>query len=276
MNSEQPPGSTAVLTGSGLMIEPYSRHSFTELKKHYAMLIGKNRQADVFLLKDMTMLADLRASLTECRKRGKTAAALLSADSELPADAALITLQSMGLSAFGLCAENEETLLPALERAAAAAETPLFLAGKCEKAEKLLAEQGFRPIEGYELAFAPPENRETALMLASERQAFFLEPDTTEISPQIFCSDGMGEELFAASQGSSDVLYIWLNTPDDAIAFAENAHMAELPVMFGSRDEISLMLALMLYQGRALVDRTCGLDSAALEKACAKYGAILY
>lgn len=288
MNSEKPPNppepKPAVLTESGMMIAPYGEYSFTELKAHYAEQIEKNRNAELFLLRGMTLLADLRAALIECKKRGKAAAALLSVDGDLttdaslPADAALITLQSMGLAAFGVFSDSEDTLADAVERLAPLASIPLFFRAPNEAVggRILRAAREARLLPLGNNAFQPPGERETALLLANERQAFFLESDTTEISEPIPCNDGMETELFAASQESFDVLKIEIDTPDDAVAFAENAAMALLPVMFGSGNDTALMLALMLYQGRALVDRTCGLSEAALEKAVRKYGAILY
>lgn len=288
MNGENPPNppepKLAVLTASEMMIAPYGEYSFTELKTHYAEQIEENADAELFLFKGMTLLSDLRAALIECKKRGKTAAALLSINAELvtpsmlPADAALITLQSMGLSAFGLFSDSREVLADGIERLAPISEIPLFLRGADETlGEEVLRaarEAGLRPMDNA--VFQPSEERETALLLASEGQAFFLESDTTEISAAIPCSDGMEEEFSAASQNACDVLKIEINTPDDAVVFTDNAHMASLPVMFSSENDVALMLALMLYQGRALVDRTCGLSEATFEKAVRKYGAVLY
>ncbi|MCM1335685.1 MAG: hypothetical protein NC084_05200 [Bacteroides sp.] len=276
MNSENPPNppepcfierEAAVLTASGMMIAPYGEYSFTELKAHYAAQIEKNADAERFFFKGMTLLSDLRAALIECKKRGREAVALLAVDDELateaslPADAALITLQSMGLSAFGLSAASEETLTDAYERLAPIAAIPLFL----QKSDGSAIPIALRAIE-----------RETALLLANEREAFFLESDTTEISEEITADDDMEEAFHAAAESASDVLKIVINTPDDAVAFAEKAPMATLPVMFSGENDTALMLALMLYQGRALIDRTCGIDEETLEKAIGKYGAVLY
>lgn len=288
MNSDNPPNppepKPAVLTASGMMIAPYGEYSFTELKTHYAAQIEKNGDAELFLLKGMTLLSDLRAALIECQKRGKSAAALLSVGAELmteamlPADAALITLQSIGLSAFGLFSDSGEVLADGIERLAPISEIPLFLRAPNgaigEEVLRAAREAGLRPLGNN--VFQPSKERETALLLASEQQAFFLESDTTEISEAIPCSDGMEEEFSAASKNACDVLKIEINTPDDAMVFADSAHMASLPVMFSSENDVALMLALMLYQGRALVDRTCGLSEATLDKATRKYGAVLY
>ena len=87
----------------------------------------------------------------------------------------------------------------------------------------------------------------------------------------------MGEDLIAACQYSGcDVLKIQINSPDDALDFADNAHMATLPVMFSGDDEIAMKLAVMLYQGRALIDGTSLIDPDELKKTAQKYGAIIY
>ena len=52
--------------------------------------------------------------------------------------------------------------------------------------------------------------------------------------------------------------------------------MAVLPVMFSGDDEIAMKLALMLYQGRALIDRESLIDEEELKSAAEKYGAVIY
>ena len=273
----------AVITPAGMMIEPYGEHSFSELKAHYSEQVKQHNEAEFFLLRGMTLMSDLRAALLACRKTGKKTCAVIYVDeelltaNELPADAALITLQSMGLSAFGICAESEETVADGISRLASFAKIPLFAEIGEDKAS-VLAERGIK-ISRYDnyCVFSVPEvERETALMLANERQAFFLEHDTTEISDPIPCEANMDETLCDASQESFDVLKIEINTPDDAMAFIQDAHMATLPVMFSCEDDISLMLALMLYQGRALIDSECEPDEETVRKAVTKYGAVVY
>lgn len=273
----------AEITPAGIMIEPYGEHSFSELKKHYSQQAEKRHDAPAFMLKNMTLMSDLRAGLLACRKTKKNVYAVIAVDEELltegglPADAALITLQSMGLSAFGISSENEETLIDGMCRLAAFAKIPIF--ARLGKAHSdTLASAGITAdfYGDYCICRIPESERETALMLANERQAFFLEPDTTEISDSIPCEANMDEILCDASDESYDVLKIEINTPDDAMAFIQDAHMATLPVMFSCEDDISLMLALMLYQGRALIDSECELDEETIEKAAAKYGAVVY
>lgn len=274
--------SAAALTGSGMMIEPYGEHSFAELKGFYEDII-KSSASDNFLLCGMSLLADMRAALLTCRKYNKKAAVLINIDEEmqttafLPADAALITLQSMGLDAFGIASEDEETVIGCIIRLTRFAKIPLFAELSNEGIDEIRKSGiSVTVTEKYCFFSLPDEERETAITLADEHQAFFLEPDTTEISDGIPCDANLDEILSDISEEPVDILKIEINTPDDAMAFISNAHMATLPIMFSCEDDISLLLALMLYQGRALIDSECELEPETVEKAADKYGAILY
>lgn len=273
----------SVITGAGMMIEPYGEHSFSELKSCYAEIVENEPNAPAFLLKNMSLMSDLRAALLACRKSGKPTFAELKIDSELmtsgdmPADAALITLQSMGLSGLGITAADDETVIDALCRLVRFSKIPLFAAVPKSKTAAL-SEAGIDVAYCEDIAFfsIPDEEKETALLLANERQAFFLEHDTTEISDEILCEGNIDEILSDAEEESFDILKIRLDSPDDAVAFSMAAHMATLPVMFSSEDDITVKLALMLYQGRALIDSECMLSEDTLLKAVQKYGAIIY
>ncbi len=273
----------AVITPCGMMIEPYGEHKFSEIKKEYSSQTEKLKDSPAFILKGMTMLSDLRAALLACRKTGKPVYAVLDIDeelrttAELPADAALITLQSMGLSGFGIESSDAETVVSAVKRLVNFAKIPVF-AQSDETALDEIRSAGIDvgKTENWCVFSVSEEKRETAIMLANEREAFFLEPDTTELSEPVSCEANMDELLCDLSQENFDVLRIEINTPDDAVAFTENAHMATLPVMFTCEDDISVMLALMLYQGRALIDSTCTLDEETIRKATEKYGAVIY
>lgn len=273
----------AVITPCGMMIEPYGEHKFSEIKAEYSAQTEKFPEATAFILKGMVMLSDLRAALLACRKTGKPVFAVLDVDeelrttAELPADSALITLQSMGLSGFGIKSDDEENVIAGVKRLVHFAKIPVF-AQLSETALDEIYAAGIdvSEIENYCIFSVPEEEKETAIMLSNEREAFFLEPDTTELSEPVPCEANMDEILCDLSQESFDVLRIEINSPDDAVAFTENAHMATLPVMFTCEDDISVMLALMLYQGRALIDSTCTLDEETIKKATSKYGAVIY
>lgn len=273
----------AVINPCGMMIEPYGEHKFSEIKKEYSAQVEKLQDSPSFVLKGMTMLSDLRAALLACRKTGKPVYAVLDIDeelrtaAELPADAALITLQSMGLSGFGIKSDDEENVIAAVKRLVNFAKIPVFAQlGRNAVDDISAAGIDVSEIESWCIFSVSDEKKEDAIMLANEREAFFLEPDTTELSEPVSCEANMDEILCDLSQESFDVLRIEINSPDDAVAFTENAHMATLPVMFTCEDDISVMLALMLYQGRALIDSTCTLDEETIRKATEKYGAVIY
>lgn len=273
----------AVINPCGMMIEPYGEHKFSEIKKEYSAQVERLQDSPSFVLKGMTMLSDLRAALLACRKTGKPVYAVLDIDeelrttAELPADAALITLQSMGLSGFSIKSDDEENVIAAVKRLVNFAKIPVFAQlGRNAIDDICGAGIDVSEIESWCIFSVSDEKKEDAIMLANEREAFFLEPDTTELSEPVSCEANMDEILCDLSQESFDVLRIEINSPDDAVAFTENAHMATLPVMFTCEDDISVMLALMLYQGRALIDSTCTLDEETIRKASEKYGAVLY
>lgn len=287
----------AVLGPSGVMTIPYGEVSFTELKAIYKKKIIEFKDNQFFILEGMTLMADLRAAVLECRKTGKPVWVVLPVDeylateNELPADAAIITLQELGISCFGISADSEEILIDAVSRIKPYAKIPVAVKAikgnlSEETIKKLISLGADKFIDLKDEALLekaiasraePFEYDEiSSIMLANERQAFFLEPDTTEISDPFTCSTGMGDELLDAEDSGFDVLKIEINTPDDVLDFIENAHLTELPVMFSCNNETELRLALMLYQGRAIIDSTSPMEEEEIKKAAEKYGAVIY
>ncbi|MBO6302278.1 MAG: hypothetical protein J6N15_07575 [Ruminiclostridium sp.] len=288
---------------SGEMTIPYGETSFTELKAIYKERLGavNTEETTAFLLDGMTLLSDIRAAILECRKLSKPVYVMLNVDEEflteheLPADAALIVSQSLGAVCFGITADSAETVTECIKRIKPYAQIPLAVRPSDgtftdEELSELLdagtdvfiglnddCAARFMNIISSEEFRMPEHECIDGLMLANERSAFFLEHDTTEISDPIECNAGMGEDIIAVcEQGGLDVLKIQINSPDDALDFADNAHMATLPVMFSGDDEIAMKLAVMLYQGRALIDSTSLIDPDELKKAAQKYGAVIY
>lgn len=292
----------AVIEPIGAMTIPYGDTSFTELKTAYKEKIAAiTDEYNGFLLDGMELMSDLRAAVLECRKTGKPIYTVVDVDSdlktehELPADAALIVMQSLGVLCFGISSDDPETLVDGVKRIKPFARIPLAVRPKGgtltdDMITELLnsgadvfiglddeCHTRFQNIVSAKKYEPPYVEYEDCLMLANERAAFFLEHDTTEISDPVECNAGMGEDLIAVcEQGGFDVLKIQVNSPDDALDFADNAHMATLPVMFSGDDEIAMKLAVMLYQGRALIDGTSLIDIDELKKTAGKYGAVIY
>ncbi len=292
----------AIIKPIGVMTIPYGETSFTELKTAYKEKIAAiEGEYSGFLLDGMELMSDLRAAALECRKMSKPIYTVVDVDSdlrtehELPADAALIVMQSLGALCFGISSDDPETLIDGVKRIKPFARIPLAVRPKGGTlGDDIMIEllnsgadvfiglddechtrfQNIVSAKKYKPAYVEYED---CLMLANERSAFFLEHDTTEISEPVECNAGMGEDIIAVcEQGGFDVLKIQINSPDDALDFADNAHMATLPVMFSGDDEIAMKLAVMLYQGRAMIDSTSLIDIDELKKTAGKYGAVIY
>ena len=292
----------ARIAPSGRMTIPYGETSFTELKSFYKERAAEqSKDSKGFLLDGMTLLSDMRAALLECRKYQKPVYASIAIDgelmteNELPADAALIVMQSMGALCFAVKSGDPQILINAVRRLRPFAKIPLAVypeSGRLESGEiKAILSEGADAFIGLcEESAAAAENiiscglysfeepeTEDSIMLANERSAFFLEHDTTEFSEPIECSAGMSEELIeACGQNGYDVLRILVNSPEDVLDFADNAHMATLPVMFCGDIEIAMKHALMLYQGRAMIDSKSLIDPDTMKKSARKYGAVIY
>ena len=223
----------------------------------------------------------------------------------------LLVLQAMGISAFGLNCTSADLCPDIISEIAPYAKIPLIV-----KPSAVYEQDGERlSISPEEFAFAvkksvlsgaeiaggccgtgkehiaalremfasldaseinPVEKQDTSLALATENQMFFLDPETTEFSPAVECGPYMEDDIAQMCGESYDVLTVSINSPDDAIDFGRNMHMATLPVAFLSDDEISLKMALMLYQGRAIIDRKSLIEPEKLEAMAEKYGAVLY
>jgi methionine synthase I (cobalamin-dependent) len=125
---------------------------------------------------------------------------------------------------------------------------------------------------------SPEEPEETTgdIILADTRQIYKLYCDQIEFSEPLSCTVDMTDELLQLEEESIDVILVEIDTVDDARDFALNAHMAKLPVCFLSHDEIALRLALLLYNGIAMVDSSSSIEPERLEKIAGKYGAVIY
>ena len=114
------------------------------------------------------------------------------------------------------------------------------------------------------------------IIVSNATQCFFLNTDSIETSEPLECSQDMADEIFELNESSLDIITVQLNNYDDAFLFSQNSHFVSLPVMFSSSDKLALETALMLYNGRALIDRNCEIDEYALDEMEKKYGALIY
>ncbi len=120
------------------------------------------------------------------------------------------------------------------------------------------------------------EDEEEHIILSNEMEFFVINDERLEFTEPIICAPDMSDDLIFAEDDSLDVLQIEINTPDDALMFGENQQLAGLPVMFHADDEIALKSALLLYDGRAMIDAEVAIEPEVLQEIAEKYGCIIY
>ena len=127
----------------------------------------------------------------------------------------------------------------------------LFLLGNAiDDAQLAAAEQAlaeFRPTDRV------IERDEETLFMACEAEVFYLQPDDLSFCEPIPCQYDMGADILEAESQGCDVLTVYMNSPEDAENFAENAHMTRLPVCICSHHEVALEMALAKGYGAIVV-----------------------
>lgn len=254
---------------------------------------------DLLLADNMRSVADARAAVLACKRFDIPVFATVAVEcaditeGKSSALAALICLQEMGVSAFGIACECEiADFCEIISELAHYAKVPLIahIQGDDETCVTELIQSGAQVIISAAYCdYSKPRSKmrntadsfddeasEGLLVLSNEDQAFFLSPDNIEISEYLQSAQDMADILIDLSQTSIDIIGIELFSPDDAVLFMENVHMSSLPVIFKSQSITALTTALILYPGRACIDSCCGLDEEVLCNLAKKYGAIIY
>ena len=287
-------------------VDPFGETSFTELISCYDEQVNALKDyVDLFIIDSIKSMTDLRAALLSCKKTKMpvtvTIAAELFENTEnfsVSALGALATAQEMGADSFGISiacfSENEnedekEEALEIMHELLRYAKIPIVM--NFTRTDfpypRELMESG---VESFiftsdQLSYFPEKRNTKAekppvtddfFIFTHYGSVFFLEADTTEISEPIECQPDMEEIICNVCETSCDILRVEINTSDDAIDFARNAHMSTLPVMFLSENVIALKMALLLYQGIALIDSSTLIPKEELEEICKKYGAVVY
>lgn len=311
------------MSATGLELEPYGDTSFTEMMEVYRQQAQALDEAgvDLFVVESLTSISEARAAALALRKFHKPLMITLTVDEdgETPfggtALNALVILQELGISAFGLnCSYGTQNIAEIVEQMAPYARIPL-IAKPCayqydEDRELLVSlspEEMARQMEqvlkaGASLVggccgttpehiaqiklmldrqpFTPPEPRYGDelgdIILADTRQLYNLYCENIEFSEPLTCSVDMTDELLQLEEENYDVILVNVDSVDDARDFAQNAHMANLPICFSSHNDSALRLALLLYNGRAMVDSHSSIEPEELGKIAKKYGAVIY
>ena len=304
------------LAPTGLALAPFGESSFEELVAVYTEQAAALESAgvDLFLVETMTNMAEARAAVLACKSvSSKPVWVSFVCDDEgrtpgVGTDvlAALIVMQGMGASAFGLNCTSPADTAEQLERLAPYASIPLIakpsagLPGACCAPEELAAFAPRYAAAGARMfggccgttedhiaalaravdqvdfgAFPPVERDPDVIPCASEKEARFITPDV-DVGETIECTPDLMEDILEAEEQSPQgALKIAILEEDDLDIFAENQYVVKDALCLWSDVPELLEQALRLYQGRAFWDGTGDLEEEFLQKMAARYGLVL-
>jgi len=300
------------LSSSGLGKFGVREGRFEDVVEDYKVQVEALAKAgvDAYLVETMTEMAEARAAVLAiketdadkpilvtfyCDEEGRT-------PSGVDVLAALIVMQGMGVTAFGLNCMAPPVMLEQLERLAPYAEIPLIAQpdGMQQHGENFTvwcdraAELGVRFFGGCcgtgaeEVAalrkklddmalepFRPMERDPDLIPCASEREARFITPDV-DLSEPIECTSDLVEDILEVEENTPvGALLIEIMEEDDVLVFAEHQYAIEDALCLWCDVPELLEKALRVYQGRAFYDGTCGLEAEELQPLVEKYGLIL-
>ncbi len=303
------------LAPAGLKLIPFGKDSFEEMVAVYTQQAAALEAAgvDLFFLETMTNMAEARAAVLACRGvSDKPVWVSFTCDDEgrTPAGtdvlAALIVMQGMGVSAFGLNCTEPAHAAEQLARLREYATVPLLvkpsagLPGNYYTPEELAAwaapwaEAGARifggccgttpahiaalrqAVERVDFSqFVPPECDPDVIPCASEKEARFITPDV-DVGETIQCTPDLIEDILVAEEVSPQgALKIAILEEDDLDIFAENQYVVKDALCLWSDVPELLEGALRRYQGRAFWDGTGDLEEDFLQEMSQKYGLVL-
>ncbi len=262
---------------------------------------------DFFSLETMMSLGELRAAVLACREFDKPILATITVDEHgrtitgATLESTIVILQELGVSFCGLnCSCPPEFLLPIVQRAAKYAKIPLAVkpnAGKPDPANpghyditpeefaadmEQIVKAGAAVIGGccgstpahiaalramLDTAELPRNACNQGLILADEGKIYALDLEDCAFSERFACDEDLEDNLMDAEDEGIDCVQIALESCEDAERFAEAITQVHLPVCLCCEDEETLIRALTLYTGRAIVKTGLTFD-------VSRYGAV--
>ncbi len=312
------------ISPTGLYIEPFGDTPFETLVDIYSeqMAVLDRAGVDFFLVETTTTLFEARAAVLAgrtvsdkpivvsftCDEHGRclSGADLL---------CALVTLQGMGISAFGVnCACSPEALLPHMRRIAPYARVPLLVqpnAGLPENKDgrfvyTLTPEQfcaflpelwacGVRLFGGCcgtgpahigalrtaldaldkTTAGTPMRQEDDTFACANNKDAFFITPDI-DVGGAIECSPELPEAIIDNEDQPHGAIKIMMIEDEDPDILAENQYLIGKPLCLAAHDPLLMERALRLFNGRAFFDNTTQLPPACLAQWASQYGLVCF
>ena len=312
----------ADLSPTGLFIPPFGETPFEELVDIYTEQARACEEAgvDLFVIETTMTMPEARAAVLAVKSvSDKPVWVTFTVDENgrtltgTEALAAMIVMQGMGVSAFGLnCSSGPEAMLEQLERLTPYATVPLIakpnaglpqtVDGKtvynCPPEEfvahvQALAAAGVRIFGGccgtteehiaalkqavskvdFE-ALPSPERDPDLLPCACEKEARFLTVDV-DIGEPIECTPDLMEDILDAEDEGDGALKIAIYEQDDLDIFVENQYVIKEALCIETDVPELLEGALRAYQGRAIWDNTCEMEDRFLQEMSIKYGLIV-
>ncbi len=256
-------GKKVLIAGGIGSFDNYDDYSITELMSMYRRQIKAiDRFVDFYFIEITGSIKVLRAALLACKKTDKRV--FVSVSGNISPLSALITAQEMGADAFGINCLNGDNVIKNLEEIQPYSKVSLI-------ARSLGESSGIKYVK-----FDDELKEDSQFIFTNENEVFFLNPEIMEISLPIECNSDLESEISRICSHSYDILRVEINSPDDALEFADATPLSTLPIMFKSYDKLSLKMALLLYQGRAIIDSDTTIEDEYLVTMAQKYGALIY
>jgi len=303
------------LSPTGLQMEPFGSASFDEVVSVYHEQAEALEQAgvDLYVVETLMSLGEARAALLgirevsskpvmisfTCGRSGRNFAGGNLA-------AALITLQAMGASAFGVnCFDDFSVLRSLISSFAGYAVIPIIAkpnAGLPELVDGALV-YNLSPSDFSREALAllgsgasllggccgttpehiaalrselpssipvRPRTESRGILSVSDRAIYPIVPDELRTA-ELKCSDDLMEDVQEAAENGCSAVRLILRSENDILSFASVQSMLDLPVILYSDNESFLERAVRVYSGIALYDSRDGLTPA-VEVMQKKYG----
>ncbi len=312
----------ADLSPTGTFIPPFGDTEFEEMVEIYTEQAKACADAgvDLFVIETTMTMPEARAAVLAIKSvSDKPIWVTFTVDQSghtltgTDALAALIVMQGMGVSAFGLnCSTGPDAMLEQLQRLTPYAAIPLIakpnaglpktVEGKtvydCPPDEfasyaQAMARAGVRifggccgttpahiaalkgAVDSIDFsALTGPERDPDLLPCASEKEARFLTADV-DIGEALECTPDLMEDILDAEDEGDGALKIAVYSQDDLDIFAENQYAVREALCIETDVPELLEGALRIYQGRALWDGTCELEDRFLQSMSIKYGLIV-
>jgi 5-methyltetrahydrofolate--homocysteine methyltransferase len=310
------------LTSLRMEIAPAGDYELEEIYHLYSKQVRTlvSAGADYILFENMRTMQECRMGLLAAKEQCDLPVIIslaLDDDGLTAADvnplSALITLQSMGVSAFGLnsCPVNE--MLEYMQELAPHATVPLYARPNACLAEEegeervctpltpqdfaqwcvRLVEEGVKYLGGGQGAtpeymaavsqafsqhtFTQPSYLgDTEHFIATTEKDFFFLDHTVDISPAMECSEDMSEEIIELeSDYQYTVAKVGVYHIDDVDFLAQNYYMFNLPLCIETSNIAILEAVCRMYCGRLMIENRGEFDPQMLQYLVDKYGLIV-